>query len=143
MIPIIQHSVKDQSIAMIQRLIFAKRFSGSGIEGELSRSTGGVLEQQNCSVWQCSGKYKAFSSVQFIAQSCLTLYNPINHCLPGFSVHGDPPDKNTGVCYHALLQGIFWTQGSNPHVSCIGRQVLYHQRFLGSPCKQSVTLKDI
>ena len=43
-------------------------------------------------------------------QLCLTLYNPINHCLPGFSVHGDPPDKNTGVCYHALLQGIFWTQ---------------------------------
>ena len=26
----------------------------------------------------------------------------------------DPPGKNTGVGYHALLQGIFQTQGSNP-----------------------------
>ena len=36
---------------------------------------------------------------------------------------------------HALLQGIFGTQGSNPHpcVSCIGRQVLYHQCHLGRP----------
>ena len=34
--------------------------------------------------------------------------------LPGSSVHGDPPGKNTGVGCHALLQGIFPTQGSNP-----------------------------
>ena len=27
----------------------------------------------------------------------------------------DSPDKNTGVGCHALLQGIFLTQGSNPH----------------------------
>ena len=36
------------------------------------------------------------------------------HGLPGFSVHGDFPGKNTGVGCHALLQGIFPTQGSNP-----------------------------
>ena len=30
------------------------------------------------------------------------------------SVHGDSPGKNTGVGCHALLQGIFLTQGSNP-----------------------------
>jgi len=29
-------------------------------------------------------------------------------------VHGDSPGKNTGVDCHALLQGIFPTQGSNP-----------------------------
>ena len=33
---------------------------------------------------------------------------------PGFSVRGDPLGKNTGVGCHALLQGIFPTQGSNP-----------------------------
>ena len=27
----------------------------------------------------------------------------------------DSPDKNTGVGSHALLQGIFLTQGCNPH----------------------------
>ena len=44
---------------------------------------------------------------------------------PGSSVHRDSPGKNTGVSCHALLQGIFPTQGANlkPYTSCIGRQV--------------------
>ena len=29
------------------------------------------------------------------------------------------PGKNTGVDCHALLQGIFLTQGSNPHLLCL------------------------
>ena len=29
---------------------------------------------------------------------------------------GDSSDKNTGLGYHFLLQGIFLTQGSNPHL---------------------------
>ena len=40
--------------------------------------------------------------------------------------------KNTGVCCHALLQGIFATQGSNagiPHC----RQTLYQLRHKGNP----------
>ena len=47
----------------------------------------------------------------------------------------DFPGKNTGKDYHALLQGIFQTQGPNLCllVSCIGRQVLYHQHHRGSP----------
>ena len=43
-----------------------------------------------------------------VAQSCPTLCDP----LPGSSVHGDSPGKNTRVGCHALLQGIFPTQGS-------------------------------
>ena len=31
---------------------------------------------------------------------------------PGSSVHGDSPDKNTGVGCHVLLQRIFPTQGA-------------------------------
>ena len=38
---------------------------------------------------------------------------------PGSSVHGDPPGKNTGVGCHALLQGIFLTQGLNPCLLCL------------------------
>ena len=34
--------------------------------------------------------------------------------LPGSSFHGHFPDKNTGVGCHALLQGVFPTQGLNP-----------------------------
>ena len=45
-----------------------------------------------------------------VAQSCLTFCN-----LPGSSVHGNSPGKNTGVSCHALLQGIFPTQRSEEH----------------------------
>ena len=44
------------------------------------------------------------------------------------------PGKNTGVVYHALLQGIFPTQGSNP-VLLHCRRILYHLSYHGSPKK--------
>ena len=53
-----------------------------------------------------------------VAQLCLTLCDPMDCNPPGPSVHGDSPGKNTGIGCHALLQGIFPTQGSNlglPH----------------------------
>ena len=52
--------------------------------------------------------------VCLVAQSCLTLCDPMDSSTPDSSVHGDSPGKNTGVGYHALLQGIFLTQGWNP-----------------------------
>ena len=45
-------------------------------------------------------------------QSCPTLCDHMDCSLPG-SVHGDSPSKNTGVACHALLQGIFSTQGND------------------------------
>ena len=44
----------------------------------------------------------------------------------------DSPGKNTEEGCHALLQRIIQTQGSNSYlyVSCIGRQVLYHNSHL-------------
>ena len=42
-----------------------------------------------------------------------TLCDPMGCSLPGSSVHGDSPGKNTGVGSHALFQGILPTQGSN------------------------------
>ena len=49
-------------------------------------------------------------------QSCLTLCDPIDGSPPGSSVHGVSPGKNTAVGCHFLLQEIFLTQGSNPHL---------------------------
>ena len=49
-----------------------------------------------------------------VAQLCLTLCDPMDCSPPGSSVHGDSLGKNTGVDCHALLQGIFPTQWSNP-----------------------------
>ena len=48
-----------------------------------------------------------------VTQLCPTLFYPMDHNQPGASVHGDSPSKNTGVGCHALLQGIFPTQGLN------------------------------
>jgi len=45
-------------------------------------------------------------------QSCLTLCDPMDHSLPDLCPW-DSLGKNTGVDCHALLQGIFPTQGSN------------------------------
>ena len=66
-----------------------------------------------------------------VAQSCLTLSDPIECSLPGSSVHGIFAGKSPGVGCHSLLQGIFPTQQSNPGLlHC--RRILYllHQ---GSP----------
>ena len=49
-----------------------------------------------------------------VTQLCPTLSDPMDYSLPGSSVHGDFPGKNTVVGCHALLQRIFPAQGSNP-----------------------------
>ena len=73
-----------------------------------------------------------------VAQSCLTLFDPMDCSPPGSSVHEDSPGKNTRVGCHALLQGIFPTQGSNPGLlHC--RRILYCLSHQGSPWKVKVS----
>ena len=60
-----------------------------------------------------------------VALSCPTVLDPKDCSPPGSSVHGDSPGKNTGVCCHTLLQGIFPTQRSNPYLRPYG-WFLYH-----------------
>ena len=69
--------------------------------------------------------------VVFVAQSCLTLCDPVNYGPPGSSVWNFP-GKNTGVGCHALLQGIFPTQGLNPGLPHC-RRILYQPSHQGSP----------
>ena len=47
----------------------------------------------------------------FAIQSCLTLCDPMDCSLPGFSVHGNSPGKNIGVDCHALPPVDFLDQG--------------------------------
>ena len=54
-----------------------------------------------------------------LLQSCPTLFNSMDRSPPGSSARGDPPGKNTGVGCHAVLQGIFPTQGLNPCPLCL------------------------
>ena len=52
--------------------------------------------------------------VVLVTQSCPTLCGSMDCSPPGSSFLGYSPGKNTGVGCHALLQGIFPTQGLNP-----------------------------
>ena len=65
-------------------------------------------------------------------QSCPTPCDPMDCSLPGSSVHGDSPGKNTEVGCHALLQGIFLIQESyRGLLHC--RWILYQLSYQGSP----------
>ena len=66
-----------------------------------------------------------------VAQSSPTLCDPMDCSLPGTSVCGIFPGKNTGMGSHSLLQGIFLTQGSNPGLPHC-RQICYHLSHQGS-----------
>ena len=69
--------------------------------------------------------FEYFLWIYVLSQLCLTLCDPMDCHLPGSSVHGDSPGKNTGLGCHALLQGIFPTQGSDPDFPH-RRWILYH-----------------
>ena len=78
-----------------------------------------VRDSVRCPLWEtlrcfnhCEGP--AFCMHAKPIQSCPTLFDPIDCRPPGSSVYGDSPGKNSGVGCHALLQGIFPTQASNP-----------------------------
>ena len=72
------------------------------------------------------------SLVCLVTQLCPTLCDHMDRSPPGSSVHGDSPGKNTEEGCHALLQGIFPTQGSNPGLPHC-RWILYLQSHQGSP----------
>ena len=59
-----------------------------------------------------------------VAQSCLSLRDPMDCSLPGSSIHGIFQAKSAGLGCHSLPQGIFTTQKSNPHLLCL--LYLYH-----------------
>ena len=59
--------------------------------------------------------WQAVMCLCLVSQSRLTLCNPMDCCSrPRLLCPWDSPGKNTGVGCHALLQGIFLTQGLNP-----------------------------
>ena len=97
------------------------------LELVIEQQTGSKLETEYGKAVYCYPVYLTYmqsAALCLVTQSCPTLCNPMDCSPPGFSVHGDSPGKNTEVGCHALLQGIFPTQGSNlglPH----GRQKLY------------------
>ena len=85
-----------------------KRFNGKAVLTMVAvgRATVYLWSQQQC--------VRAKS-----LQSCPTLCNPMD-CSPArVPCPWHSPGKNTGAGCQALLQGIFPTQGSNPHLFCL------------------------
>ena len=82
-----------------------------------------------------------FNVLCLVTESSPTLCDPMDCNPPGPSVHGDSPGKNTGVGCHALLQGIFPTQGSNPGLPHC-RQILYHLSHQGSQLMAHANWKE-
>ena len=72
--------------------------------------------------------YCAMLSPSVMSNFC----DPVDCGSPGSSVHGGSPGKNTGASCHALPQGIFPTQGSNPGLPHC-RRILYCLSHQGSP----------
>ena len=77
--------------------------------------------------------------LSLVAQSCLTLCDPMVCSLSGTSAHGDSPGRNTGMGCHALLQGIIPAQGSNPGLPHC-RRILYHLSHEGTPTSSSTSI---
>ena len=67
-----------------------------------------------------------------VAELWSTLCDPMDCSLPGSSVHGDYPGKNTGVGCYFLLREIFPTQELNLNPLHL-RQILYRLSYQGSP----------
>ena len=76
----------------------------------------------------------SMGAVCFITQSHLTLLQPSGLQPARLPCPWDFPGKNTGVGCHFLLQGIFLTQGWNPHLLCLlhCRRILYPLSHQGS-----------
>ena len=71
-----------------------------------------------CAVISCFSRVRLFATPWAVAHQAICPWNS--------------PGKNTGVGCHALLQGIFPTQGCNPgFLHC--RQILYCVSYQGSP----------
>ena len=89
------------------------------------------------------GFYPSRGHEWLVAQSCLTLCNPLDCSLPGCSCPWDSAGKNTGVGCHFLLQGSSPTQGSKLHHLCLlhCRWILYPLSHQGSSIP--VTLSQI
>ena len=80
-----------------------------------------------------------------LLQSCPTLCDPMDCSPPGSSVHGDSAGRNSGVGCHALLEGIFLTQGSNLRLLCLlhCRQFIHQLSYPGSPIRTILPINQI
>ena len=78
------------------------------------------------------------------AQSCLTLWDPVNYSPPGSSVHGISQARILEQVTISYSRGYSWPRGGNcvSSVSCIDRWILYHQQHLGSQVLATALIEE-
>ena len=120
--------VKNKCCKVIQTILAAFRVSGiTGVHWVFSIQKRIIYViklkmflflplKQNRTITTKTNQHMCGAVLCLVAQSCPSVWDPMDCSPPGSSVHGDSPGKNTGVGCHALLQGIFLTQGSNCHL---------------------------
>ena len=96
-----------------------RRWPSTGQEGSLARNQPCQhldLDVQSSELWE--NVFLLFKSPvrAKLLQSCPTLCDPMNCSPPGSSVRGILQARILEKGCHFLLQGIFLTQGSNPHL---------------------------
>ena len=92
-----------------------------------------TLKKDSCFKNICFGDFPGGPVVKvLVAHLCPTLLQPHGWYPSRLLCPWNSPGKNTAVGSHFLLQGIFPTQGSNPHLLYLlhCRQIVCHQ---GSP----------
>ena len=82
-----------------------------------------VLGYSGNSVWKAGSLCSCCCCL--VTKSCPTLLQPLGLQPATLLCPWDFPGKNAGLGCHFLLQGIFLTQGWNPHL-LLGRWILYH-----------------
>ena len=71
------------------------------------------MKEKRKKYWKKSCKRRCTCESE-VTQSCLTLCNPADYSLPGFSIHGILQARILGWVTISFSRGIFQTQGLNP-----------------------------
>ena len=118
-----KHPVNQKSMFGEQSFFVYDAFIVNVIQAHVKQVSLNIMSFFQKRKYKCKLQVKVYLCL--LALSCLSLCDPMDCSLPGSSVHGDSPGKNTGGGCRALLQGIFPTQVWNPGLlHC--RQILYH-----------------
>ena len=110
----VSHLEKRKLIRRLERKALVINFSDPYIlQCTMSKEERRYLLQELMGKQSQASQLIGYMCVCLVIQSGPTLCDPMNPSPPGSPVHGDSAGKNNGVGCHALLQGIFLTQGSS------------------------------
>ena len=103
----------DVNLGKFQERVGDREACYAAIHGIAETDTTQRLNNNNNNMCSTSSTRFIWALLCLVTQLCPTLCDPMNCGLPGSSVRGDSPGKNTGMGSLSLLQEIFLTQKSN------------------------------